>query len=310
LLLLAAADPVGAGECRALVVAGDPGQEAIWSTTFPRWADAWAALLAERGVTAAHLRVLRSPDRSGSATPAAAIPAENLASRAMVLKALADIARDSTAADQVVVVLIGHGYQSEGTSKLCLPGDDLSDRDLAQALTPLAAKQVVVLDLAPDSVGVAKLVTGPGRAIVLANVKQSTPYFCEFLLLALKPRNVNLLDAFNAASLDTIHWYQNQFGKKDKVEITVNGRAYQEIFQKVYPDKIMIRGLDDPQAAVNDIWQESAYEGRRVPVEVAGLEDDGDGVPSTVFEVSKEPKPLTGETKDGAFSRGVIIGRP
>jgi hypothetical protein len=78
----------------------------------------------------------------------------------------------------------------------------------------------------------------------------------------------------------------------------------------MYPDKEMIAGSDEPKEPNNNMEDMTGWLGRRVLPEVAGLEDNADGVPSTVYEDNKQPTPLPGKTGDGLFSRTIILGKP
>lgn len=299
LLLLCAA--AGAGECRALIVAGDAGHEANSAGRFANWTERWAALLKDKySYKAANIRVLRCDKKGGA----------DVATQETVLAALADLARDSKDGDQTLLVLLGHGYDSQNVGKLCLPGKDLSDLETARALERLKAKEFICVAAIPASVSWAKALSKPGRTIITAAGTEglrSQTYFSEFLLRALAPGGVNLLDAYNRAALDTIHWYQNQFVGKDGTR--VNGKEYQEIFKTMYPDKPMIAGKAEPVAANNDMRDMEAWLGRRVLPEAAGLEDNGDGTPSTVYEDGKEPQPLPSKSGDGALAKTITLGK-
>jgi hypothetical protein len=301
-LLALAAVSVGA-ECRAVIIAGDPGVEPAWAANFSRWSGAWATLL-ERDchVPAGNVRLLSSP----APTELAVVAADTLATRDNSLRALEGLAKACAPGDQAIVVLIGHGYQSEGVAKLCLAGADLADVDVVRALATLRARSCAVLVLAPEGAAWAKALVAPGRVLVVANLKQSAPYFGEFLLRTLHPETT-LLDAVNSASAATIAWYQNQF-EVSKV-VTVHGKDNQDIYRLLYPGRKFKPGDEKPRAAINDPARSAAFSGRRVLAEIAGIEDDGDGEPSTVFEEGIEPKPISGD-KDGKLARALVLGRP
>ncbi len=325
LAALACARAGGAAETYALVVSGDPGHPVTkldnvlgdWSTDFNRWRDGWCKLLVDTcHVPAAHLRALRSPDPTVQNDTVA--PSE-LASKAQILAGIATIVGASTAADQVILVLIGHGYHSGTVARICLPGEDITDSDLLQALSGLKCKELVMLVLAPDCRDIARTVSAPGRVIVLGNVRASAPYYSEFLLRALAPGNVSLLTAFNNASIDNIHWYQNQDWDKEKKAWIVHGKQNQELWRLFYPRGAMFAGDDQPHVIVNtnDAGRVDEIVGRRMIAEIAGIEDNGDGVVSTVYEGGPEPKPLDGKPSsdpdkpvDGALAATIILGKP
>lgn len=309
-VVLACALRVGAagGECRALIVCGESGPDAASARRFADWTDRWHGLLTGvYSVKKQNVRVLRSP----ATMPATAPLDRSLATRENVLAALADAVRSSTDDDQFILVLIGHGYDSQGLGKLCLPGRDLSDIEVARALDGLRAKSFVGVVAAAASAPWAKALARKDRVIITATATvemRSQPYFNEFLLRALKPGGVNMLDAFNQASMNTLRWYQNQF--IDGSSVTVHGSEFQEIFRAMYPDRPMRPGDPQPRPAVNNPEDMKAWLGRRVLVETAGLEDNGDGVPSSIYESGSAPAPLPSGGGDGLLARTVVLGRP
>ena len=304
----------GAGLCRALIVAGDPGSQRNAAARFDDWTRRWAALLEKvYGFKSENVRVLRSGVRGATSRPAKPdkIPPADLATRKNVLAALAGLVRESKSDDQVVLVLIGHGYDSQGLSKLCLPGRDLSDVEAGRALAALRAKQLICINTAPASLPWAKALAGEGRAIITATGKpgmRSQTYFCEFLLRALKGGKVTLLDAFQRASRNTIRWYQNQFVDGEATE--VHGKEFQEIWKAMHPDRKMVPGDAKPREPDNDPENQEAWLGRRVIPELAGLEDNGDGTPTTILGDKAEIVALPTASGDGQRSRTILLGKP
>jgi hypothetical protein len=299
---LALLAPAAHAACRAVIVSGDPGAETPWAHQFDDWRARWQKLLTQTyAIPAANVTILHHAD---SAAPDAA-------TRTNVLAALASLVQNCTPDDQAVLVIIAHAYHGQdGLNRICLPGPHLSETDLANALRGLKAGRLVAILLAPDSKPFAKALRGPNRVIILGNINPSAGYFGEFLLRALAPGNVNLLDAFNASSLENTHWYQNQFVDHGSGVVTVHGKDFQQLFQQFYPDRTMTAGDDQPQPANNDPAQAESWAGRRIVPEVAGLEDNGDGEPSTLFLAGEAPTPLPNkEAKDGALAKTTILGR-
>ncbi|MCY3023480.1 MAG: hypothetical protein NTW87_31255 [Planctomycetota bacterium] len=224
-LLACAALPVLAGDCRALIVSGDPGHEPNAAARFTDWTNRWAAVLKDvYGFKPGNVRVLRSPKRGDEAKLA---PADT-ATHDNVLAALGSLVRDSADGDQVLLVLIGHGYDSQNVSRLCLSGKDISDVEAARALEKLRARQFICINTAPASSGWAAALARNGRVTIVAAATpglRSQTYFNEFLLRALSPGKVTLLDAFNRAALQTIRWYQNHFIDRDVTK--VHGKEFQ-----------------------------------------------------------------------------------
>jgi len=316
LLTLWLVPPLTAAESYALVISGDPGHSLVspgsslgdWSSTFDRWRMAWQGLLIDTyHLPAAHVQVV--PEAVASA-PA---DADRRATHAQVMAALTALVARSTADDQAVVVLIGHGYHSGPSARFCLVDSDLTDTDLAQALGSLRCRELVVLVLAPDGRAMARSLAGPGRVIILANVKASAPYFSEFLLRALAPGAVPLLGAFNQAALDTIHWYQNQEWLPAHKVWLVNGTINQAVWRLVYPHGKMLAGDDQPHTIVDTPGPDeaAAISGRRLPSEAAGLEDNGDGEVTTIYDGGALPAALPGlPGADGALSATLTLGKP
>jgi len=308
-----------AAESYALIVAGDPGRPVTaaantlgdWSANFSRWSAAWETLLiGTYQFPEAHVTCLSSPDPS---SPGSISPETSRADRGTVLAQIASVARRATSQDQVVLILIGHGYHSGVSGHFCLAGVDLTDSDLSQALSTVHCRELVILLLAPDLRDMVHALSGAGRVIILGNVRSSAPYFSEFLLRALAPGAVTLLQAFNQASLDTIHWYQNQQWLKDKHAWLVHGVVNQEVWRLVYPRGVMFAGDDQPHVAVtsNDPRQVAGILGRRMIAEVAGIDDNGDGEVSTVYDGGPVPAALTGaDGADGAVAATLTLGKP
>ena len=310
-----------AAECRALIVAGDPGESNSAAERFTDWGTRWKSVLQTKcGFKAENVRLLRSPGKPGDPNPVrplppelATVPPAETATLENVNATLAKLVQESKADDQVVLVLIGDGYDSQGLSKLCLPGKDLADTDVARALNGLKAKQLICIDTAAASAAYAKTLMGKNRITITATAtlgQRSQSYFCEFFLRALEKgsANITVLDAFNAATLETTHFYQNQYYEK-KVA-TVHGTEFQALYKKLYPEREMAAGGTEEQKANNNQEDMSGWIGRRVLTEVAGLEDNGDGVPSTIYEDGKEPAPLPTKDGEGTFAKSVLFGKP
>jgi hypothetical protein len=309
LALLLAHAPAARAACRALVISGDPGSEKDFATRFDDWRTRWQTLLTKTcNFPEANVRALSVAPAGTEAAKSA-----NEASRDNVLAQCAKLVQDSTDQDQVVLVIIGHGYRAQGeTCKVALSGAHLADTDLGQALRGLKAKQFICFYMAPAGEGFARALAGPNRVTIVANARQSAPAFPEFMLRALTKPGVSLLDAFNQASLQTTLFYQNQFssGQGQEKSMTVHGKEFQEIFHRLYPSQKMEAGKDEPQPPVNDPNAYDQWLGRRVIAEEAGIDDDGDGELSTLFGSGKEPKPLPNkESKDGALAKTLVLGK-
>lgn len=301
-----------AGECRALIISGDPGREPNAAIRFDDWTDRWAALLKKSGYKPQNIHILRSPSLAVVLTPednrmattlatkpptTRKVAAEELATLANVRSSLSDLLRDSTAEDQVLVVFIGHGYMVRDTiSKFCLPGPDLSDVEFGQIMEPIKARQLIVLNFAPLSNSWAKALmkhTEKQDRVIFTEQMGSQSYFCEFVLRVLEKQNGSLLTAFNSACNGTgkdgadagLFWYYyNCFiNAKKNNATTVNGTLNQQLFRKFYPERDFEAAESQPQSPAFDPVEREGWLNRRVLPEVPGLEDDGNGEPSVTI---------------------------
>ncbi len=327
LLVLSLAALSRAGECRALIVSGDPGHDIGAADRLNDWRLRWEKLLVETyKFPQANVRTLHSPNKpavpgddslgADAKVPQPKeippIPSAEMATRENVLTALESLVKESKEGDQVVLVWIGHQYDALNVSKFSLTGKDISDVEVARALAGLNAKTLVCFNTAPSSSPWAKSLKGSGRVIITATSvaeMRGDTYLCEFLLRAFQGENGNVLDAFNKAAADTIHWYQNQFLEKGGA-VTVHGKVFQDAFHHLYADKQMIAGDPEPREVNNDPTNKEGWIGRRVLTEIPALEDNGDGKPTAIFSEERAVVPLPAKDGDGQFSKTVVLGKP
>ncbi len=85
-----------------------------------------------------------------------------------VQKAFADLAAKAQAADEVFIVLIGHGSFDGRVAAFNLAGPDLSADDYAGLLAKIQAQRIVFVNTASSSGGFLAPLAGPGRIIVTA----------------------------------------------------------------------------------------------------------------------------------------------
>ncbi|MBI3831727.1 MAG: caspase family protein [Planctomycetes bacterium] len=334
ILLLAAgcAQHCAAGEARALIVCGDPGHEGDSSGRFADWTTRWRKLLAETyGFKAENVRVLRSPARNAEGKATETVPEAETATHDNVIAAMDKLAKETQESDQAVLVIIGHGYGSQGIGKICLHGKDIGDVDAGKAFKGLKGR-LICINTAPASGPWCKSLASPKNIVITATVSDSMAsmtYYSEFLLKALAPGNVSLLDAFNKSSLEMIHWYQNQFmdaatkknAKQSELVMTVNGKDNLELWKKLYPSKQVEAGTAEPVETSNNFEDKKSWQARRVLSELPGLEDNGDGEPASVFsdqeleEAGRATAPLPAKDHDGVKGDGhlaktVVLGKP
>lgn len=85
-----------------------------------------------------------------------------------VQKAFTDLAARAQAADEVFIVLIGHGSFDGRVAAFNLAGPDLSAEDYAGLLSKVLSQRIVFVNTASSSGGFLAPLAGPGRTIVTA----------------------------------------------------------------------------------------------------------------------------------------------
>jgi hypothetical protein len=131
------------------------------------------------------------------------------------------LAKQVTADDVVMIVLIGHGSFSGGVAKFNLTGPDMAAADFAPLLKRLTAKQVVFVNTASASGPFLEALAGDGRTIVTATrsgAEQYSTLFGGFFIEALtseaadtdRNRRISILEAFNAAKREVATAYQRE----------------------------------------------------------------------------------------------------
>ena len=190
--LLAAAAPV-ATEARTsvIVVVGAPGNPE-YGGRFAAWTQKWkqACARADAPLTVIGLDPGGPPDHQRLA--------EALAREA------------ARPAGELWLVLLGHGTFDGRTAKFNLRGADLSGEDLVKWLEPVR-RPLVVVDAAPASAPLVKLLSGPDRVIVTAtrsgrehNATRFGGFFSEAIADPLadldKDGQTSLLEAFLIAA--------------------------------------------------------------------------------------------------------------
>jgi hypothetical protein len=194
----------------ALIVQGASGEEQ-YAVQHKRWVDTLVTMFRDRfKYDAAHLIVLTEQPP----------PAPDRATAENVRTAVARLAKAMTAADQLVVILIGHGSGQGTDLKFNLIGPDLSVEEWAGLLKAVPGRLAVV-DTTSASFPYLAGLAAPGRVIITAT---STPaqrfhtVFPEGFVQALsneaadldKNARISLLEAFTfAARVVKQHYEQN-----------------------------------------------------------------------------------------------------
>ncbi len=115
--------------------------------------------------------------------------------RANVEKAFADLAARAQPADEVVVVLIGHGSFDGKVGAFNLAGPDLTADDYARLLGAIKAQRIVFVNTASSSGAFLQPLAAPGRTIITSTKtggEKNEPVFAQFFA-----------EAFTDASADT-----------------------------------------------------------------------------------------------------------
>ncbi len=213
LLLLALAAPAAAQDTHLLVITGVGGDDEH-TQNFHKWASTIVSAARERGgLTEATITYLGDKPELDAAHIKARSTREN------VQKAFADLAARAKPADEVFIVLIGHGSFDGKKGSFNLPGPDLSADDYAKLLEPVTAQRIVFVNTASSSGAFVQPLAGPGRTVVTSTKtggEKNEPIFAEYFAEAFKDnaadtdRNgrVSVSEAFEYAKAKVTASYQ------------------------------------------------------------------------------------------------------
>jgi hypothetical protein len=133
------------------------------------------------------------------------------------LRALADRARP---ADQVLILLFGHGTYANGTTIFNVPGPNITGSELAALLEPVRAQRVAVVNTTSSSGGHIQDLAAPGRVVITATrtgFERNETIFGGHFVAALtgsadadtdNDGRVSLLEAFEYARREVEREYQ------------------------------------------------------------------------------------------------------
>jgi hypothetical protein len=156
-VILTPAPAEAQGARYALLVQGASGEEQ-YAVLHRRWLDGLAGLLRDRfKYDAAHLIVLAEQPGAG----------EERATAESVRGAIARVSAAMTPADQLVIVLIGHGSGAGPDAKFNLVGQDLTVAEWAELLKPLPGRLALVNTTSASFPYLAGL-AAPGRVVITA----------------------------------------------------------------------------------------------------------------------------------------------
>ncbi|HET7697406.1 MAG TPA: hypothetical protein VFK57_16950 [Vicinamibacterales bacterium] len=206
LAVLTVSAPASAAERYALIVTGAHG-EPTYADQYARWRQSAVTALLERlGFDAAHILTLFE---GGDAAHAAT--SDN------VRRTLADLRRQLTADDLLMVLLIGHGSFDGAEAKFNLVGPDLTSGEWGALLKPIQARTVIVNSTA-SSFPFLEHLSGARRIVITATDSAAQRFdtvFPEYFIRALtdtaadldKNGRVSIWEAFAAASLGVRRYY-------------------------------------------------------------------------------------------------------
>ena len=192
---------IAAAAVHALVVEGLAGEPA-YADAFERQASAIGAALRTLP-DSDDVRVLRG----------------DTASRDAILARLEELQGTLTAADHVVLVLVGHGSYDDFEYKFNLPGPDITGEEIVAALDALPATMQVLINTSSASGAIAELAAADGRTVVLATrsgVERHATRFGGFFADALtdgaadtnKNERISVTEAFRYAERQVADYYE------------------------------------------------------------------------------------------------------
>ena len=134
--------------------------------------------------------------------------------------AFAALRRRAAPGDVVLIVLIGHGAQQGGESRLSLPGPDVTAVDFAALLGGLERQTVVFVNAASASGDFVPVLSGPNRVVITATksaFERNATTFAEHFVRGLvsgdadkdKDGRISVLEAFAYARQEVARAYQS-----------------------------------------------------------------------------------------------------
>ena len=176
-LMMLLALPALAQDTHLLVVTGVGGDDEH-ATNFHKWATTIVeAAKARGGLTDQTITYLGDKPELDAKT----IKARS--TRANVEQALADLAAKAQPADEVVVILIGHGSFDGKMGAFNLAGPDLSADDYARLVGAIKAQRIVFVNTASSSGAFVQPLAGPGRTIITSTKtggEKNEPVFAQY----------------------------------------------------------------------------------------------------------------------------------
>ncbi len=143
------------------------------------------------------------------------------ATAAQLRSTFATIAQGSTATDDLVLILIGHGSFDGAEYKFNLVGPDLTAAELAALCDRVPAKRQLVVDTTSASGGAVAALERPGRAVIAATksgTERNATVFARYWVEALqdpaadtdKNESISAMEAYTYATKKTAAFYDGQ----------------------------------------------------------------------------------------------------
>jgi hypothetical protein len=136
-------------------------------------------------------------------------------------RTLTAFARRSLPADQLVIVLIGHGSGEGPDSRISLPGPDPTAADFARMLARFPTQRIAFIDLTSASGDVLPFISATNRVVITAtksSFERNETVFAQYFVQAYtadvadvdKDGRVSLLEAFRFAAAETKRHYDSE----------------------------------------------------------------------------------------------------
>ncbi len=195
----------------ALIISGISGEE-TYARQFAQWsADLRNALIERLAFAPQHIKWLNEHPDEGAAH----------ATAEEVRKVFAEWQERIKPEHTVFIFFIGHGSFDGKEAKFNLVGPDLSANDYALLFKKLAARRLIIINMASASGEFIKPLSAPGRIVITATrsgMEQNATRFPEYFIAALtnpeadadKNERISILEAFNYATKLTARWYEQE----------------------------------------------------------------------------------------------------
>ncbi len=195
----------------ALIISGISGEES-YAKQFAQWsADLRQALIERLAFAPEHVKLLSENPGEGAARATAEEVRNVFAEWQQMIKP----------EHTIFIFFIGHGSFDGKEAKFNLVGPDLSANDYALLFKKLAARRLIIINMASASGEFIKSLSAPGRIVITATrsgMEQNATRFPEYLIAALthpeadadKNERISILEAFNYATKLTAEWYERE----------------------------------------------------------------------------------------------------